>query len=158
MCWKCDNPDRTVEEYFDELRETIRTHGWVVQYVESDRNPYAYTIGLHDWGKPELLITGVSPQRATRLLNKFARDAMRGKALTPGQQISVPTGPRVEIVRVDHPDAHMNFAIALGGPDIKALQLVWADGRGRWPWAADFADARSRQPVLGCRMPRSSPS
>jgi Domain of unknown function (DUF4262) len=151
MCWKCDNPDSTVEEYFDELRETIRTHGWVVQYVESDRTPYAYTIGLHDWDLPELLVTGVSPQRATRLLNRFARDAVGGKTLRPGEQISVPTGPLVEIVEVDHPDAHLNFAVAFGGPEIRALQLVWADGRGRWPWAPGFCDGRTRQPVLGFR-------
>ncbi|MDT5256127.1 MAG: hypothetical protein QOD10_1207, partial [Mycobacterium sp.] len=53
MCWQCDNPDLTIEDYFDEVRETIRTHGWMVQYVESDRTPFAYTIGLHDWGFPE---------------------------------------------------------------------------------------------------------
>ena len=52
MCWQCDNPDLTIEDYFDEVRETIRTHGWMVQYVESDRTPFAYTIGLHDWGSP----------------------------------------------------------------------------------------------------------
>ena len=39
------------------------------------------------------------------------------------------------------------------GP-IRAFQLVWADGRGRWPWAADFCDQRSRQPVLGMRTAR----
>src|SRR5262249_20489360 len=41
MCWQCDNPDRTMEDYFDEVRETIRKHGWMVQYVESDRTPFA---------------------------------------------------------------------------------------------------------------------
>ena len=50
MCWQCDNPDRTIEDHFDEVRETIRRHGWMVQYVESNRTPFAYTIGLHDWG------------------------------------------------------------------------------------------------------------
>ena len=151
MCWQCDNPNGTIEEYFDELRATIRTQGWVVQYVERDRTPYAYTIGLHDWGLPELLVTGVSPQRATRLLNKLARDTLRGTTLEPGQQISVPTGPLVEIVEVNHPDAHLNFAVAFGGPDVRAMQLVWADGRGRWPWAPGFCDGRTRQPVLGYR-------
>ena len=72
MCWKCDHPGSTIEEYFDQLRETIRTSGWAVQFVESDRTPYAYTIGLHDWDVPELLVTGVSAQRAVRLLNSVA--------------------------------------------------------------------------------------
>jgi hypothetical protein len=46
----------------------------------------------------------------------------------------------------------MGWAVAIGGP-IRAVQLVWADGRGRWPWSADFADGRGSQPVLGCRAP-----
>jgi hypothetical protein len=151
MCWQCDNPDRTIEDYFDEVRETIRKHGWMVQYVDSDRTPFAYTIGLHDWGLPELLITAVSPQRATRLLNAVARDAVTGRTLIPGQQIKLSAGPLIEIVEMSHPDAHLNVAVAIGGPEIRALQLVWADGRGRWPWSAGFCDGRRRQPVLGIR-------
>jgi hypothetical protein len=151
MCWRCDNPDRTIEDYLGVVRETIRKHGWMVQYVESDRTPYAYTIGLHDWGLPELLMTGASPQRATRLLNTVARDAMAGTALTAGKQIKIPAGPLVEIVEMSRPDAHLKFAVALGGPDIRALQVVWADGRGRWPWSVTFCDGRRRQPVLGIR-------
>jgi hypothetical protein len=151
MCWQCDHPDLTIEDYFDEVRETIRKCGWMVQYVESDRTPFAYTIGLHDWGLPELLITAVSPQRATRLLNAVARDAVTGRTLTPGQQIKLSAGPLIEIVEMSHPDAHLNFAVAIGGPEIRALQLVWADGRGRWPWSAGFCDGRRRQPVLGIR-------
>lgn len=151
MCWQCDHPDRTIDDYFAEVREAIRARGWMVQYVESDRTPFAYTIGLHDWGLSELLITAVSPQRATRLLNAVARDAVCGKSLAPGQHIRVASGPLMEIVEMTHPDAHLNFAVALGGPDIRGLQLVWADGRGRWPWSVAFCDGRRRQPVLGVR-------
>ena len=149
MCWLCDHPDAMLDDYFDVLREKMRKDGWAVQYVE-DRIPFAYTIGLHDCGLPELLVTGVSPQRALRLLNAAAREAMRGLTLTPGEQITLGTGPLIEIVEVDHPDAHMNWAVAFGGP-IRAIQLVWADGRGRWPWGPGFCDGRTRQPVLGYR-------
>jgi hypothetical protein len=151
MCWRCDHPNATQDDYLDVLRSEMVEHGWAVQYVESDRNPFAYTVGLHDCGLPELLVTGASPPRARRLLNAVARDAMRGRALTPGGQIPIQDGPLVEIVEVDHPDAHMGWAIAFGGRGIRALQLVWADGRGRWPWAAEFCDGRRRQPVLGIR-------
>ncbi|MBW8711109.1 MAG: DUF4262 domain-containing protein, partial [Mycobacterium sp.] len=72
MCWQCDNTNGTTEEYLDELRATIRIHGWAVQSVEDDRLPFAYTIGLHDRGLPELLVTGLSPQPAARLLNDVA--------------------------------------------------------------------------------------
>ncbi|OBF40623.1 hypothetical protein A5724_07565 [Mycobacterium sp. ACS1612] len=138
-------------DYYDLLQGKIRKAGWTVQYVESDRPPYAYTIGLHDWDVPELLITGVSRQRGLRLLDAVARKLVSGEVLTPGQQVSLPDGPLVEVVEVGHPDVHMGWAVAFGGPDIEALQLVWADGRGRWPWSAQFVDGRATQPVLGCR-------
>jgi Domain of unknown function (DUF4262) len=155
MCWQCDNPNGTTEEYFDEVRATIRTHGWVVQGVEDDQRPYAYTIGLHDRGLPELLVTGMPPPRAARLLNSAAQAAVDGRVFTPGAHIAVGDGPLVEIVEVAQPDAHMNFAVALGGPDVRALQLVWCDERGRWPWAAGWGHGRRRQPVLGVRAQKA---
>jgi hypothetical protein len=151
MCWMCDHPGSTVTDYLDEVRAKILRTGWAVQYVESPRMPFAYTIGLSDYDVPELLMTNVSPQRAARLLNGSAEHILRGAELTAGQQFTLCGGPMLEVVEVDHPDAHMNCAIALYGNDVRALQLVWADGRGRWPWAPDFCDRESRQPVLGVR-------
>ena len=72
-----------------------------------------------------------------------------------GNQVWLPAGTRVELVRIDHPEAHMDMAIGIAGPDISAMQLVWADDRGRWPWSADFDDGRQRQAVLGVRGPSS---
>jgi uncharacterized protein DUF4262 len=151
MCWQCENPDKTMGDYLDALREMIATHGWAVQFVESDRNPFAYTIGLHDRGLPELLTTGLAPQRACWLLNTFARRTLSGRRLVPGRQIFLSVGARVEPVAVGHPDAHLEMANAIEGPDVTAVQLVWADDRGRWPWAPEFDDGIRRQPVLGVR-------
>jgi hypothetical protein len=146
----CDHPGSTIDDYLDLLHAKVVKHGWAVQFVE-DRIPYAYTIGLHECGLPELLVTGVSPQRAVRVLNGCGRNMLRNGAPTSGDRIQLPGGPLIEIVTVDHPDAHMGIAVAFHGIDFSALQLVWADGRGRWPWAADFSDGRGRQPVLGMR-------
>lgn len=151
MCWMCEHPGSTNQDYLDELRTTMLEHGWAVQYVESDRTQYACTIGLYDRGLPELLVTGVSPRRAARLLNGVAENAVRGEPPTPGEQITLRAGPLIEAVAVEHPDAHMDVVVALYGSELRALQLVWADGRGRWPWAAGFGDGRGRQPVLGVR-------
>ena len=144
-------PRATQQDYFEELRSRVQKHGWAVQYVEIDRAPYAYTVGLHDRGLPELLVTGLSPSWAGRLLNCIARDAVEGHVLTPGEHLTQGAGPIIEIVEVEHPDAHMDWAIAFGGPDVRALQLVWADDCGRWPWALGFDGGRTRQPVLGVR-------
>lgn len=151
MCWLCDHPSATRQDYLKVLRAKACKNGWAVQYVESERSPFAYTVGLTDWSLPELLITGVSPSRASRVLGAIAREALRGSALTPGCHFKVSGGPLVEFVEVDHPDAHMAWAIEHAQAPVRALQAVWADGRGRLPWSAAFCDGRRRQPVLGLR-------
>jgi hypothetical protein len=155
MCWQCDHPDKTLEDYLATLREDIFTHGWVVQHVEDGRRPFAYTVGLHDRGLPELLVTGLAAQRAQWLLNTVARRVIAGLELRAGQRISLSGATRLEFVDVEHPDAHLDMALAIAGTHIRAVQLVWADARGRWPWAPGFDDGVRRQPVLGARTQKA---
>jgi Domain of unknown function (DUF4262) len=60
----------------DEMYATMMRHGWAMHYVESALVPFAYTLGLTRHDSPELLVTGVSPQRAARLLNGVARKSV----------------------------------------------------------------------------------
>jgi len=152
MCWMCEHTGSTVQDYLDVLRARMLKHGWAGQYVEDRRMPYAYSIGLTRSELPELLITGVSPPRALRMLNAAVHRALSGTALTPGSQFALGAGPLVEVVEVEQPDAHMGAAVAFFGDDLRAVQLVWADRRGRWPWTAEFCDGAGRQPVLGVRV------
>lgn len=152
MCWRCDNPDGTTEEYLEELRATIEDHGWAVQYVESDKRPLAYTVGLHARGLPELLMTGLSAEVSCRVLNSIAHMIVDdGVVLAPAMHIDFQDRFLIEVAQVEHPDVHMRFAVELFGPKIIALQLVWADDNGRFPWTAGWGHGRRRQPVLGRR-------
>jgi hypothetical protein len=155
MCWMCDHPGSTVADYLDVIRGKIRGWGWTVQYVEDDRVPYAYTIGLTRHGLPELLMTGISPRRALRLLGGIADSAAEVvwdvDTPTPGARLTLPGPTLIEAVEVEHPDVHMNAAIAIYGSKVWGLQLVWADWRGRWPWSPSFNNGRGTQPVLGVR-------
>jgi Domain of unknown function (DUF4262) len=155
MCWMCDHPGSTVADYLDVIRGKIRGWGWTVQYVEDDRVPYAYTIGLTRHGLPELLMTGISPRRALRLLGGIADSAAEVvwdvDTPTPGARLTLPGPTLIEAVEVEHPDVHMNAAIAIYGSKVRGLQLVWADWRGRWPWSPSFNNGRGTQPVLGVR-------
>jgi hypothetical protein len=66
-------------------------------------------------------------------------------------RIALPAGPLVEMVEVEHPDVYLIFAGAMFGDEVTALQVVWVDSHGRWPWAASFDDGRGTQAVLGVR-------
>jgi len=153
MCWTCGHPGSTYQDYLEHMRGLMVQHGWAVQEVEGDRihPPYAYTLGLTECGLPELVITGLTLPRASRLLNRFAEHMVHAEPPAAGERIPLVGGPLVEIVELPHPDAHLNTAVALFGRELRALQLVWADDRGRWPWDREFRCRRGGQPVLGPR-------
>jgi hypothetical protein len=82
MCWMCDHPGSTKDDYLAEVCAKIRRYGWAIQYVQCDRVPHAYTIGRTPHGLPELLVTGVSPERAHQLLD----DWLIRRNLTQGER------------------------------------------------------------------------
>jgi hypothetical protein len=152
MCRQCDNPsDSDAEEDIDGLRECVREHGWVIKYVEDAQRPYAYTVGLHQFGLPEFLVTRVTTERALALLDYFVQDAITEGTPRPGDRVVLADTAQIEAVHVDHPDAHLDLAVLLFGPKVLAVQLVWTDMYGRWPWDKQFDFDGLRQPVLGVR-------
>ncbi|WP_209305823.1 DUF4262 domain-containing protein [Mycobacterium sp. PS03-16] len=151
MCWRCDHPEATLEEYLDLLYEQILENGWTMLYIEATPTPFAYTLGLHECGLPELLVTAVCPHCATRMLNHVASVLIREDAPPAGRRMTLPDGQLVEFVEVSQPDAHLGTAVNMFGREVRALQVVWADANGRWPWSPLFNPGGDRQPVLGMR-------
>ncbi len=151
MCLICDGA--TYEEFVAHMARIVAEQGWAIQGVERDRDhpPWAYTVGLTEYGLPELVATGLRLPQAAELLNGVAAHALHATAPTPGEQVPLVGGPLVEFVALPHPDAHLHTAVEIYGSDIRALQIVWADDRGRWPWHAGFRGGRGGQPVLGPR-------
>lgn len=156
MCWQCDNPDATTDDYLDLVRGVIDRSGWFVQAVGAGRwqPPFAYTVGLTELGIPELLVTGLKHQVAHELLNGFAHHWVHhtGGSARPGERLRLLDQPAIEVVAVSEPSVHLVFAGLIYGPSLSAHQLVWADDRGRWPWEVGF---RGNQAVLGPRAPQA---
>jgi hypothetical protein len=153
MCRLCDNPnpDGDAEDDLDGLRSAIRDHLWLVKCVPDEKRPYAYTLGLHELGLPELLATGVTTDRALALMDYFAREVIENGPPAPGDRIPMSDIATFEAVQVERPDVHMELGMMLFGPKLRALQLVWTDMRGRWPWDSAFNYCGMKQPVLGVR-------
>lgn len=149
MCWKCETRDDDIAEHLDEIRDAVREHGWVIKCVDQGKRPYAYTAGLHRFGLPELIATGVTTERGLALLGHFGEETMSSGPFRPGARLDFLGIAAIEVVQVDHPDAHLGLGIALYGNAIRAVQLVWTDMSGYWPWESAFDD--EAQPVLGVR-------
>jgi len=153
MCWECDHPGSSRQDYADHMQGLIDRFGWAVVGVEGDRihPPWAYTLGLTPHGRPELVVTGVPLPRATWLLNAVASYVLDAAVPQPGEEVLVEGGPLMEVVLVAEPTAHLVTAVEFYGPAIQALQLVYVDDRGRWPWDVGFHGHWGGQPLLGLR-------
>jgi Domain of unknown function (DUF4262) len=160
MCWQCDHPGATWQDYLAHLRELLEQHCWVVQGVQRERRrpPYAYTVGLAGHDRPELVVTGLPYDQAAALLNNIAGRLLQASPPRLGPLVPLPDGRRAEIVLVAEPSVHLVVAAALNGPGFSALQLVYPDEQGRWPWDADFRGGRGGQPVLGGRGSAGRPA
>jgi hypothetical protein len=158
MCWMCDDPTMTKGDALARMASLVEEYGWAIQAVVGDRvhPPWAYTVGLTLRGLPELVVTGVRAPEARDVLNEFADSAVHhDEVLSPGQVLRCPHGSEMEVVELAHPDAHLLTAVSLfPGTTLRALQLVWSDDRGHWPWDVGFRSRRGGQPVLGPRAPR----
>ena len=153
MCWVCEHPESTKQERLEYIRGVLNQHPWVVIGVHEERYrpPYSYTLGLTDRELPELVITGLPHEQAADVLTRAAWDVLGGDALAPGKRIRTVDGLRAEVVEVAEPGAHLDVAADLYGPQLAAVQIVYTDRRGRWPWDRRFRDGRGGQPVLGAR-------
>jgi hypothetical protein len=161
MCWQCDNPEATYGDYLDHLDGIIAKCGWAVQCIRRDKlyPPWAYTVGLSAQDEPELVVTGLHHKKAHRLLNSIAHTVFETSfAPEPGQRITMHGGSVIEIVEVAEPTAHLHTAVNMYGPYIAAIQLVYTDDRGHWPWDVGYRGGKGGQPVLGPRgFPGASP-
>lgn len=153
MCWECEHPEATHQDYVDHMQGLIDRFGWAVVGIESDEihPPWAYTLGLTSHGKPELVVTGLEPPEATHLLNCVAPYVLNAATPRPGDVVQLEGGPPFEVVKVAEPTAHLLTAVEFYGPRIAALQLAYADENGHWPWCEDFRWGKGGEPILGIR-------
>lgn len=140
------------------VAQTIRRHGWFIQYILSGRRaapgsdgghdegpPFAYTVGLFGMGHPELLILGVSPATASGVLNTLGERVRAGADLVPGELITFEEWPRRIIAEQVPNPGDIVFAANRHywrPPEysVPVLQLSYDDENGRFPWEPGHTD------------------
>ena len=120
----------------------------------------AYSVGLwHHFAQPEVIVVGLDPAIAAELLEAVADEADAGRVCAAGSArddllrgypvrfLAVPP----QLVARHLPLAHWAYE----GADFPAVQLVWPDKQGRWPWQDDVRSGLiALQPLLD-RLPPS---
>jgi hypothetical protein len=149
-------PPQPENEGDRKLLADVATYGWHVMNVleAKDSPPFSYTIGLHhSYSHPELIILGLPDEVAHPTLNIAGEAIKTGKRYLVGELYdefleSYKTTFRAVPLRQYPP--YLGFARWFyDGDTFPALQLVYPDRFGRWPWnpevSAGFLQA---QPVL----------
>jgi hypothetical protein len=134
MCVICDGLSQD-EALFD-LDFTIARHGWALQIVEPGPGDpgWTYTIGLTDFGHPELVMVGLASD-AGAVLNGLGERVRRGERFAVGDSTEA-AGARVVVGEV-HPaqvedglvDSWFAHYEAPGRPppDLGVLQVSFTD-------------------------------
>ena len=127
----------------------------VVAPADLSNDPtHGYTVGLPDLlGHAELLLVGLPAEPTQDFLAHAIQVVARGGRLAHGDLSDALFPSALAALRrvgEQHYAAYLEEALAHhGGPDFAALQIVFPDRMGRYPWDAG-ADLRMRlvQPVL----------
>lgn len=133
-----------------ELLDLIDRYGWAVRNVLSDEAdpPLSYTVGLTALDHPEVVITGMpfaSAQGFLNLIGQSVRDGKTFKANTWVEDLT-DTG---ELLLIEARDVRGLTAVGQVYGRINALQLVWCDSTGRFPWQPGYRNGPTSQPILG---------
>jgi hypothetical protein len=129
----------------EQLRKRIDQHGWTVMGVFADPEAqppvpsFAYTIGLtENCQHPELVIMGLPPEVAQSILAGACERIKQG-TLTCQDSASddrVVEGYSVmfRTVHPNHLPDYLRAARAIEGDDVRAVQIIWPDPAGTFPW------------------------
>jgi hypothetical protein len=106
---------------------------------EGDLPPFTYSVGLcHTFKHPEVLIYGLPRDRAHRILNDLADELRAGKRyLAGGVYDDLIEGYRCtfRVIPQSQYREHLGWALWFNEhPDFPALQFIYPDREGRWPW------------------------
>jgi hypothetical protein len=85
---------------------------------EPDGTLAAWSLGMRKFGRPDLVLLGVSPEAATEtalVLRDIAATLAAGERIEPGDQVAAPNGRTLTAARFE---ADMSPTVAVDGPAI----------------------------------------
>ena len=159
-------PDLKRRAMLATLREQVRTQvaeqGWSVITVNGTNTEpaYGYTVGLHSsYRHPELVVIGLPIEVMTELLALACDRVRTGEHFAASMQITDITEHPIAMRNVLPEQVAARLKVTCdfyGHADFPALQLVWADDRGLYPWSMGATTAQwLAQPLLSQPLDRS---
>lgn len=143
------------EEYDQKLMDIVHEYGWAVQYVMADKDhpSFSYTVGMSTFNAPELLIFGIPADTARNILNDMGAAVRDGKRFKSGDRTTefLANGMELAFIQVDDSTQDLTMAnrMFIAAAPVPALQVVWPDKGGRYPWELGWDMGPVIQPLRG---------
>jgi Domain of unknown function (DUF4262) len=121
---------------------------------DADTVPHAFSVGFfRSWDHPEVALFGLEPARLEAAVGQIADRIRDGQRFEHGELAGgIVNGREVAFRRIvsRHYAAYLGHAVWYhGGARFPALQAVWADEEGHFPWDRWFRrELRDAQPML----------
>ena len=131
------------DDHDRKLLSDVAQYGWHIPQIPADEEGpgFSFSVGFYlKFNHPEILVMGVSETIASQLINLAGGLIANGRVFQPGERTDdLAEGFECTFVPilVEHYRDYLGycgwFYRSLKQP-FPALQLVWPDGRGRFPW------------------------
>ena len=139
-----------------EVAARVQERGWTFIFTPFEGHPIAfgYSVGFTaTFGYPEAMVLGLGHETTAFVLSRLAEKLAAGERPEPGGFIELGLNFPVVLRTVPAETARGRMYVANafyeGRPDgYEAVQVVWPDARGRFPWEAGHERTGSYQPLL----------
>lgn len=154
-----ESHDRLAEK---RIIEDVEKFGWHVGLFEAtDTEPsFAYTIGLwKTYRHAEIISFGLTPKTLHVILNNVANKVKKGENMKIDQDdLDIFQNLPAQFITVEKNRIPAYFGYCMwfnSYEEFPALQLVWTDSEGHYPWQPDFNKKfTDRQPILNSKYER----
>lgn len=159
---KSDNKDNNMDkeeakmlhDFMKKQEEVIKKHGMSIIITECDlgngHSTYlSYTVGLSDINLPEIFVFGIDPDNASYILNSAANLAKSYELKTDVPVTEVCNlAVMFKAVEPSSAEEYIRMANNRARQSLPAIQLVWPDADGVFPWETGYDESlRNAQPL-----------
>ncbi|AJF08283.1 hypothetical protein GSUB_17560 (plasmid) [Geoalkalibacter subterraneus] len=157
--------DKRQEDFFRQRENKIKKKivsdienvGWsvigVFGDIEKNEPPFSYSVGFSRMGKPEIIVVGLPLEIAQSIINEIGQRFKKTGVFPVAGDIrdDLANLPCTFIALSEQAvKERLRAATALMDPPVEALQLIWPDRQGKFPWDEGFDESmRAAQPLLG---------
>jgi Domain of unknown function (DUF4262) len=149
--------DSDLTAFDQKVLPKLEEWGWYVISVAAEP-PFSYSIGLFEhFQHPEIILFGLDSKTGHGIINDAGRRIRGGHKYDVGVRYNdLLKDYDCEFRPVDPAryDGNLNYALHYyRGSSFSAVQLIWPDTHGRFPWESNFEEHfRADQPLLQAQL------